>query len=1400
LQPACIYPTLFNSSLTQLYYFRTCMKKIGLLLQFLMIFSLLGKAQSGCFEVEAILVDACSSPEGENEMVRFRIGSAPLNTANLTVTWPNNPYQGICQNATTASHVATINASILGCGWVLEPIGGVLPANARVIIVTSTNMQPLANSFAALNDTIYMIFQCAGNTNGHFANNGTGIRTMTMTFSSPAGCTDQVSYDRALLVNINGTTGGSAAVQNGSTVNFTDLNVASYTNTGCNAPFTPMMVTALSGVDTIVCEGAPVGVYATGNGPNNYFWQSTQGTFSPSGSSSSTFTPIVNAVYPIQIIVAGYNACDTVYDSINIAKFASPIDAGAPTNVCRGKSVQLTATGGSNYTWSPNDGTLSTLVGPTTLATPVTSRYYYVTGNFGPQVCTGRDSVFVTIVDNDTISVTGPTDICPGASTTLTATGSASPYIWDVHPNLSCTNCTSPTVTQLTATTYTVRSTSFCPDTVSYTLNATDADTVLLSGDTSICAGTSAQLLATGSIGFHWFPNDGTLNNINIPNPIATPGGTTSYIAYSDGICPDTAFLTVTVVQQPNVSVTPPSATICSGQSVGLVASGAAQFGWFPITDLTCFTCANPTANPTTTTNYTVIGINGNLCYDTVTVPITVNTQENISAITADTAICSGNSVQLSVTHNAASVTWSPNNGTLSNVNINNPVANPSSTTTYMVVTPGICADTAYVTITVNPTPFVTTVPANVAFVCSGDSVQLTASGATSYSWTPNTNISCTTCNNPFVSPTADVFYTVVGTTGPCSASAGVDVFVRPTPAPVINSPFNTICQGDTVPLTVTGITGGATYNWSPTSTLSCSNCQNPDAFPSSQTTYNLTVTQLTCTGTASITLNSIPQPVAGITGNFTICSGQSTTLTATGSGNYLWNNGSTAGTTTVSPSADSLYVLIISAGSCADTASQLVTVNPTPTVTVNPTGASICNGQNVPLTAAGATSYSWSPSGTLSSNNQANTTATPTATTTYDVIGTTGSCADTASVTITVTNYDNLTVSADPTICAGQSTNLSATGAATVVWSPNDGSLDNVNSSTPVATPTITTQYTVMSTSACPDTAQVNVTVNAQDNITASGATTICSGQTANLLVTGSANVTWAPPGSLDNANSVNPVASPTTTTTYTVTSNSTCPDQDQVTITVNPQDNLTVSSDATICSGQSIALSVTGNNSAVTWLPDNGTLDNVNSATPTASPLNTTTYTVTSIGACPDQAQVIITVNQSPVATVSGDTTIDQGESAILLAAGGTSYDWSPVLGLSDPTISNPTASPVLTTTYIVSVSNGSGCTDTASVTVTVNEYDCRPIFAPNAFTPNSDGINDSFAIINGNDYINFEIHIFNRIGELVYQSYNALDGWDGEYKGAKQPPGVYAVLVFAKCVNGKDSSFNGSVTLIR
>jgi gliding motility-associated-like protein len=313
--------------------------------------------EATCFEIEKILVDACGTPEGQNEMVTFRVGSQDLNVADLNVTWPSNSYGGIIQNTQTAQQVASVNSTIVGCGYLLEPVGGVLPGGSEVLLITSYSFDPTAHSFANLNDTLVVIFQNSTSTGGHFANydSGGGTRTLTMSFSNPSGCSDVVAYERDQLVNQNGTTGGSSANRDGAYVRFTPGGIATYDNLGCQVPAGILSIDITSNVNA-VCGGEEIDLTAIIEGAyESIVWSSTGGTFSSQGNLTTTMTvnsTISNSFYIYGGVVSNCN--DTIYDSLLITISGSPtVTINASDNtLCTGQNVVLTASGASSYVWN----------------------------------------------------------------------------------------------------------------------------------------------------------------------------------------------------------------------------------------------------------------------------------------------------------------------------------------------------------------------------------------------------------------------------------------------------------------------------------------------------------------------------------------------------------------------------------------------------------------------------------------------------------------------------------------------------------------------------------------------------------------------------------------------------------------------------------------------------------------------------------------------------------------------------------------------------------------------------------------------------------------------------------------------------------------------------------------
>lgn len=485
-----------------------------------------------------------------------------------------------------------------------------------------------------------------------------------------------------------------------------------------------------------------------------------------------------------------------------------------------------------------------------------------------------------------------------------------------------------------------------------------------------------------------------------------------------------------------------------------------------------------------------------------------------------------------------------------------------------------------------------------------------------------------------------------------------------------------TICPGQPTVLTPTST--ATSYTWSTgatTNTISVS--------PATTSVYTVTGSNGSCSGsqTATVTVGS----GIGITVNSpTACAGAGTILTAGGATTYTWSTGATASTISVNPSSTTVYTVSGSAGTCTGSATSTVSVNALPVLTVTAAPATICAGSTSTLTASGAATYTWS-----NGFNGSSQPVSPSANTSYSVSGTNAAgCTNTvnASVTVTVTPNPTVTVNS-PTICAGQSATLTATGAATYSWTTGQAT------GTLIVSPGSTTVYTVTgTTSSCYQTQTATVTVSPA-MIIAVNSQTICEGQAALLTATSVAtSYTWS-----TGANSNTVSVSPTSTTVYTVAGSAgTCAGANTATVTVNPVPVLAVNANpANICTGQSTTLTVSG---AVTYTWSNSS----NVSSQIVSPPATTTYSVrgTAAGGCVNPIPGTITVNVTPTPTVNvSSTIICSGSAATLTATGATSYTWSS--GETGATI-NP--SPSSTTSYTVLGSNG-GCATGAIATVSVN-----------------------------------------------------------------------------------------------
>jgi gliding motility-associated-like protein len=365
------------------------------------------------FEISDILVDGCAGgDEGRNEMVRFRIGSNPVHVNDLRVDgaganniiiydrWPNtnNAWRGIAAPPAKPAEIAQINATILNCGFLIEPPGGILPAGKDVLMITSTEFSPMAHSFETLQDTLYVIFQNAGNTSGHFVNYGTPSSFRTLVFMHvPTAVGDTVVYDRSLLVNQQQLPGA----QDGAAVAYDWTGNASYYNNGCQALYSPLDASWLLPY-SLCSEDSPIDL-------NQFVTGTPGGSWSGTGVSGGFFNPAgLSGTYQITYTVGSYPCADSVTNNINV--YDSPSAAWSPPGpICSTDSpfdLNQFVTGVSGGTWS-GIGVSGTFFHPDGLSGSVNVTYTAET-----PYCMSSEMHQINIIEAMSAQWTSPAGVC----------------------------------------------------------------------------------------------------------------------------------------------------------------------------------------------------------------------------------------------------------------------------------------------------------------------------------------------------------------------------------------------------------------------------------------------------------------------------------------------------------------------------------------------------------------------------------------------------------------------------------------------------------------------------------------------------------------------------------------------------------------------------------------------------------------------------------------------------------------------------------------------------------------------------------------------------------------------------------------------------------------------------
>ncbi len=1314
-------------------------------------------------------------------------------------------------------------------------------------------------------------------------------------------------------INLNATGGASYSWSNGTSVVGTNatLTVTSpgtYTVTvtsanGCTATASVTItqtvvaptVTISNSANTneLTCSLTSIGLTATGGG--TYSWSNGTSVLG----TNAALTVTSPGTYTVT--VTGANGCATTSAVIITQNTTAPtatIAANPNTTMlsCTNSALSLTAAGGGSYSWSNGTTIIGTgatisISNPGTYTVTVTgvngctaSAATTITqNNQAPTVNIAATANGVLTCSNTSVNLTGSSSTGTGTATWLNGTS-----VISTGPISGAGNVASLVVNSPGTYTLNILEANGCLGTANYTVTQNIAVPVAAitnntNTTTLTCTQTSISLTGTGGVSYVWSNGTGTVGNTAAFSP-SSPGTFTLTATGSNG-CIDTEQIIITQnITAPTAAITNnTSATqlTCTLTSISLTATGGGTYSWSNGTSV-----VGTTANLTVTTpgTYTVtVTSSTNGCTATSATIITQNITAPTAGISSlpNPAVLTCNTTNIALTASGGgSYSWisaGTNLGTQANISVTTPG-------TYTVTVTGTngCTATASTIVSQNttaPTAAIASAPATSVLTCSTTTINLTASGGTSYSWSNGTTIVGTSAILAVTSP-GTYTVTVISSNG-CTSTANSSITQNITApvAGILNNSNTTVltCTQTSISFTANG---GVAYSWSNGTSVVGTAAALSITAPG---TYTVTATAANgCTDAEQLVITqNIAAPTASITNGSTTtildCNTTNITLTAGGGVSYSWSNGTAnlgSNAALQVTTAGTFLVTATAANGCTDTESITITsqANTNPTFTQI---AAICAGGiiNLPSTSNNGVNGSWSPATNLN------------ATTTYTFTPSTGLCANTATMTVTVNPYPSITAVND-TICAGSTgtitTQINLVGG-TYTWVGSANTLANLS-----VTPANTNSYTVIYTLAgCSDTAFAQILVNPVPVAQVQNAT-ICAGQTGILIA--SANLPngqflWAN-GSTNDTISLNPLSTTSQSVTYSLAGCTSIPVS--ATLTVNPVPSISMNNQ-TICFGDPVTMQAVANPAGTYYWGPNAVQG---IASNTFTPSQDSTIQVFNIlnGCSSDTIQADITVLPLPISTFSAN--VLQGCAPLNVnfsadVSNNTSYAWQtsnqltangPQANLefdingsftvsltatlngctSTTTISNMIAvdnypiaafepssqlftepnqslsfwnSSVGATSYLWNFGDGGssndeapthlfevenegttvvlyaysnlGCVDTASFYI---GFDPGLVYyIPNTFTPDGDQFNQTFLPIftSGIDAFNYQLLIYNRWGEVIFESLNPQTGWDGSFgvQGNPAQNGTYTYLITIKVPSvDKRQAIKGHVNLIR
>jgi gliding motility-associated-like protein len=1026
------------------------------------------------------------------------------------------------------------------------------------------------------------------------------------------------------------------------TITYTYTDVSGCTNAATNTIRVNAIAQVVARNDVAICTGTSVALTATN--ASSYLWSPNVGLSTTTGS-SITASPLTSTTYTVTARdVNGCSSSDQVVVAVQSMPTASIRYAGSP--FCGNIQVPIILTGLTGGTFSAPVGlSIQPTTGTINLAAS-TPGVYSVTYTFSNGACTNFTKTDVTILappvvtfnnvlptacfSGSAISVTGGTPVggvysgagISGANFQPTIAGRGIHVITYTYTLLGCTNSATNTITVY------------------------PIENVVASSPVAICSGGSVMISATNASSYLWSPATG-LSSTTGASVMASPLTTTLYtvtgLDNASG-CSSQDQVTVTFLQAPVASINYPGSPFCHQGTIGVSQTGQSGGTYQSTAGLVLdgatglINLSNSTPGTYTVTYTFTNGGCGSFTQTSVTIlpPPTVmmNDFSPVCFTTAPFTLAGG--FPMGGTYTGPGITG----GTFSPLVAGRGI----HTLSYTYTNVSGCIGSITSTIIVNPLTPVAAITDQTT--CFGQTVTLTAVQSVSYQWMPGG----LSGSSVLVTPFTNTRYTVTGTHADgCVSQDDVWVLVIPTPVATITYPGSPFCNAGMASVSLRGQAGGI-FSAALGLQLDVNN-GSIDLANSNPGTYTVTYTfsNGVCTEITQTILTILAPPVVSYKNSFSSVCNNATPLLLSGGlplGGTYTGVGIVAGTFNPSLAGRGVHTITYTyttAQGCVNSATQSITVNPLVDVDAG-SDLSVCIGSSAIITASNAVLYAWSPSSNLSAVSGSEIIATPLTTTTYYVTGTDAAgCTSTDEVMITVYSLPVASIQyAAPVFCNTGIALVTQSGQPDGIFSADAGLIINTSSGAIDLAASIPGSYTVtytFSNGTCSNQTTTNLTILVPASVSFSVTLSSVCATAAPFAISGGSPLGGIYSGPGITGETFSPAAAGTGVhvLTYLYTNAGGCLSAATTSITVNPLVSVQASADVAVCLGSSVSLTAI-NAYNYSWSP-NQNLSATTGAMVEASPLTTTTYTVTGIDAngCSSSDAVVVTVLPLPTATIS-------------------------------------------------------------------------------------------------------------------------------------------------------------------